>query len=268
MYLYVIFSLAIVLLLVLKQRPYWKGEILLDLKLKREIGIVLLLVLLSAVSIHLHEAQSEQNDPFEIGSLDQSEIDKINVIDGSVAGRWDLASKKNGKLLKNFSIYIIPLSLFLFRGGIKGRLILFFIYAQGYVLMESITGISKGLIDRYRPFVYRSLNDINQLSAKAKEKFLEDIEEVDRANSFFSGDTSITAFGFVFFAMSYSLQYSESKYKKIVWAFAIVGSFLVCYFRAMSGKHFPSDVLVGAIVGSVIAFGILNVHLKTRSNLK
>lgn len=262
MYLYILSSLAIIFILIAHQRDYWKEKTEINLRLTREIVIILLLVGLSTLSIQLHEVNASSGSEFEVGSLTLLEIDKINFIDRTFAGRWNLAAKDNGKYLKNLSIYIIPLSLLLFRGSIKNKLSLFLIYTQGYILTESITGITKGLIDRYRPFVYRSITEINSLSIESKEEFLEDIADADISNSFFSGDTSVTAFGFIFFALSYTYFYDDSKYKKLVSILAIIGTVLVCYFRAMSGKHFPTDVAIGAIVGSLIALLIVKVHKK------
>lgn len=262
MYLYLISSILIIYLLIAHQSNYWKESPIMSLRLKREIVIILCIASLAVLSIQLHEVKSSLASTFEMGSLLSTEIDKINFIDRPFAGRWNLSAKDNGKYLKNLSIYIIPLSLLLFSGSIKNRLRLLFIYTQGYILTESVTGISKGLVSRFRPFVYRSITDINNLSINSKEEFLEDIADTDITNSFFSGDASITAFGFIFFAIAYHQLYQESKYKKLVSILAVIGTILVCYFRSMSGKHFPTDVAVGAIVGSLFAFIIVKIHNK------
>lgn len=265
MYLYIISSLSIVSLLILNQQDYWKEKSKLNLQFKREIVVIFLIASLSTLSIHLHKEKETDSIAFEIGSKSNSEVDQINFIDRNFTGQWDISFKDKGKLILNISIYILPLSLFLFRGSIKERISLFFIYCQGYIFTESITGITKGLVNRYRPFVYRKLENIDQLNPDSKSEFLEDIASTDITNSFFSGDASTATFGFIFFAMCYHLFYSEDKLKKIVWTFAIIGTALECYFRTMSGKHFPSDVIMGAIVGSLIVYGIIRIHL-TNSN--
>jgi len=155
---------------------------------------------------------------------------------------------------------LIPLSLLFFIGSMKRRLALFFIFSQGYYLTEALTGLTKGLVDRYRPFAYITHTEIDKLSIKAKEKLLEDIVDYDILNSFFSGDASIVAFGFMFFAICFNLFYKHSKLKTVIWTVTIIGTVLGCYFRSLSGKHFPTDVLLGGLVGAAIAYGIVKVH--------
>jgi membrane-associated phospholipid phosphatase len=152
----------------------------------------------------------------------------------------------------------------LFKGSIKRKIVLFFIFSQGYVLTESLTGLTKGLIERYRPFAYMSKSGLEDLSAIEKEKFLEDIVDYDILNSFFSGDASILAYGLVFFAFSYSLIYNSRISKNVVWIAVFLGVFLGCYFRTLSGKHFPTDVIVGGLVGVLVAVGIIKLHINMR----
>jgi len=259
---YMIISAVIALLLVTSRTNYFHDNNIVALRLKREILMCLILVGLSYTATELRKNKANNFSEFEIGSLHQTKVDQINSFDRVIAGRWDLQAKSNGKILKNIAIYVIPISLLFFAGGIKRRLVLFFIFSQGYVLTESLTSISKGIVNRYRPFAYRSSDEIEQLNINAKESFLEDIASYDILNSFFSGDASIIAFGLVFFAYSYSLFYKESKYKKVVWMMAVIGVVLGCYFRALSGKHFPTDVLMGGLVGLLVALGILIMHKK------
>jgi len=257
---YIIISVVTVLLLVTGKTNYFYDSKIVTLSLKREIIICLVCIGLSYVSIELQIEKEANHSVFEIGSLDQTNIEEINSIDRVVAGRWDIIAKSNGKIFKNIAIYLIPLSLFFFTGNIKRRLALFFIFSQGYYLTETLTGLAKGLVDRYRPFAYITHTEIEKLSIKAKGKFMEDIVDYDILNSFFSGDASITAFGFMFFAISYSLFYKHSKLKTVIWTIAIIGTVLGCYFRALSGKHFPTDVLLGGLVGTAIAYGIVKIH--------
>lgn len=258
---YVTISIGIILLLSVKQKRYWENHLLLFVKTKRAILICLLLIGLAYTSLELQKNKKTVHTEFNIGSLDNTSIGQINILDRGVAGRWDIEAKDNGKIFKNIAVYLIPFLLFLFRGSVKQKLILFFIFSQGYILTESITGLVKGLVDRYRPFAYMSRSGLEQLPAKGKEKFLEDSVDYDILNSFFSGDASILAYGFAFFAFSYSIIYTNRVYKNAVWLVAILGICLGCYFRVVSGKHFPTDVIVGGIVGGFIAFLILKLHV-------
>lgn len=262
---YIIISLLIIISLTVEIKGYWKDNFAITLNLKQEIIICLVCFGLAYASIELQKEKERNHSEFEIGSLDNTKIEQINSLDKVIAGNWNIEAKDNGKIFKNITIYLIPLSLFFFRGSIKRRLALFFVFSQGYVLTESLTGLTKGLVDRYRPFAYKTQNEIGKLSVEAKEKFMEDIVDYDILNSFFSGDASIIAFGFMFFAFSYSSFYKNSKLKSLIWIIAVIGIVLGCYFRTLSGKHFPTDVLIGGLVGTSIAYGILRVH-KNKSN--
>lgn len=256
---YAIVVLLIILLVVHKD-TYWKDHLKFMLNFKLEILIGIVFIGLSYVTTEIHKTKKKEHTEFTIGSLGVQSIEEINFIDRGVAGRWDIEAKKQGKIIKNIAIYILPFSLFLFLGSIKRRAVLFFIFAQGYVLTETLTGLTKGLVNRYRPFAYMSLNGLENLSSKAKEKFLEDIVDYDILNSFFSGDASIIAYGFVFFAISYSFIYKERIHKIAVWIVTCLAVFLGCYYRCLSGKHFPTDVITGALLGALVAIGILRLH--------
>jgi membrane-associated phospholipid phosphatase len=259
---YALVSLLIIVILTVHQKSYWKDNLAITLDIKREIAICLVCLGLSFTSIELQKEKEANFSKFEIGSLDNTVIQQINSIDRSIAGRWDIEAKDQGKMIKNTAIYLIPLSLLFFIGSVKRRLALFFVFSQGYVLTESLTGIAKALVHRYRPFAYRTVDQVEALSLEAKEKFMEDIADYDIMNSFFSGDASIIGFGLIFFSYSFSQFYKGSKYKNAVWVMSIIGIALGCYFRSLSGKHFPTDVLIGGLVGASIAFFIILIHQK------
>lgn len=260
MILYISLSVLVVFLLVLNKQGYWQDHQIVNIKWITDGAIILLCAGLSYTSIEIHKAKKARYIPIEADSLNQEDIDQLNIIDYSLAGQWDTTAKGRGKIVKNVAIYLIPFSLLLYIGSIKRRLVLFLIFSEGYVLTESLTGLAKGMVDRLRPFAYISKSAIENLSLKSKEDVLEDLSSYDISNSFFSGDASITAFGLMFFAYSFSMFYAKSKFKTLIWILFFVGIILECYFRVQSGKHFPTDVFAGAIVGSLIAWGILKIH--------
>lgn len=257
---YIIIAIVLLALIISDRKNYWKDHAKVLLNWKMEIIIVLVLIALSFTATELMEAKKSRFTEFTMGSFTSSDIEELNVIDRSFAGKWDIVAKDLGKYFRNTAIYLIPFSLLLFRGSIKRRLVLFFIFAQGYSMTESLTGIAKGLVERFRPFTYRSAEGVEQLAAVEKEKFLEDIVSPDVVNSFFSGDVSMATFDFAFFAMAYSLIYTNKTTKTLVWILAAAAILVGAYLRAMSGKHFPTDVLAGALVGCFVACAILNWH--------
>lgn len=78
----------------------------------------------------------------------------------------------------------------------------------------------------------------------------------DATKSFFSGHTSHTSFQLFYLASAYDLYGIEAEYKPalVVSAYttAALGTFLVGAARVHAGKHFWSDVAVGALVGASV----------------
>ena len=144
---YIIIAIALLALIISDRKNYWKDHAKVLLNWKMEIIIVLVLIALSFTATELMEAKKSRFTEFTMGSFTSSDIEELNVIDRSFAGKWDIVAKDLGKYFRNTAIYLIPFSLLLFRGSIKRRLVLFFIFAQGYSMTESLTGIAKGLVE-------------------------------------------------------------------------------------------------------------------------
>lgn len=122
-------------------------------------------------------------------------------------------------------------------------------YLETGILTYSITEITKCLAGRIRPFLYNP-----------KVAWQEKSGSADTRKSFFSGHTSISFASVVLLAQTYSAFYPESRWKPVVWGAGLSAATLVGILRIVAGKHFPSDVLVGALVGSFIGFVIPKLH--------
>lgn len=78
--------------------------------------------------------------------------------------------------------------------------------------------------------------------------------------SFFSGHTSL-AFGSAVFASTlFDHYYPESSLRPWVWGSSLAIASGMGYLRYASGKHFPTDIIVGALVGSAIGYVIPKLH--------
>jgi membrane-associated phospholipid phosphatase len=87
-------------------------------------------------------------------------------------------------------------------------------------------------------------------------------KEDDYYNSFPSGSTAYAFLGATFLSTTFSREYPESKWKLPV----ILGSYTlasgIASMRILSGSHFPSDVLIGAVIGSLYGWLIPVLHIK------
>jgi hypothetical protein len=246
--------------LVSAQTSYWDHQSPYKLSVKKDLitGGISLSAYFTGKYIEKHEDLL----PFEMGSFTQDDIDRINFIDRGVAGRWDMDAKAAGLVFKRASKIGASLGIIFLPGDLESRTSLCVIYLEGYFLTRGVTSFAKGVTDRYRPFTYKTIDQINTLVGDAKKQFLTDITGNDIEDSFFSGDASLTAYAFIFTAKAFNDYFPDSKLKYGIWGVSITGTALQAYFRAKSGKHFPTDVIVGSLVGGSIGFLVLHLHKK------
>jgi len=106
----------------------------------------------------------------------------------------------------------------------------------------------KGQVQRIRPFAYNSNVPLDGKTTR----------EVKR--SFFSGHTSAAFAASVFISTVYSDYFPHSKWKPFVWTGSLLLASTVGFLRYESGAHFPTDIITGAVVGSIIGYMIPRLH--------
>jgi membrane-associated phospholipid phosphatase len=85
-------------------------------------------------------------------------------------------------------------------------------------------------------------------------------------NSFFAGHVALVATSVFFVARAYADYHPDSKFKWVMYGVAGAATVATAYLRNRAGEHFPSDVLVGAIVGT--ASGLLTPKLHQAKLIK
>jgi undecaprenyl-diphosphatase len=130
-------------------------------------------------------------------------------------------------------------------------------YAESLALTFAFVDITKVAVRRPRPIAYAQQAALDAKyggAAKAPS-----ITDTDSTLSFFSGHVAVTSA--VSATASYlAFQRSEQAWRP--WVTLGAGSLLttfVAYERVRAGKHFPTDVIAGALGGAVI--GVLVPHL-------
>jgi len=124
------------------------------------------------------------------------------------------------------------------------------LYFETMLVTYGITGLTKELAQRKRPFVYHQQAPLDKKQQK------------DALASFFSGHTSMTAAAAFFGAKSYSDYFPDSKFKPYLWAAAATLPAVTGYLRIRAGKHYLSDVVVGYAVGMAVGILIPRLHRK------
>lgn len=124
------------------------------------------------------------------------------------------------------------------------------LFVEVMLLNAGLTNISKSIFQRPRPYVFdENWDPVRILSSN------------DRA-AFVSGHTSGAAAGAFFFARVFSDYYPKSKLKPYVWGLAIGMPALTGYLRVRAGRHYPTDVIAGYLLGGSIGYFVPLLHKK------
>ena len=127
-------------------------------------------------------------------------------------------------------------------------------YTESVLLAIGVKGTLKGLFPRYRPYMYGP-NPPGEL-----------LEDDDRYLSFPSGHTTMAFTGASFLTYVFLTKYPDSKLKIPV----IVGSILIATttatMRVLSGQHFITDVLAGAVIGTTCGLIVPLIHRITQKD--
>jgi membrane-associated phospholipid phosphatase len=186
--------------------------------------------------------------PLSINEIAQLKKNEINVFD-----RWatNFASEKISTASDVLIAACIAAPVGLFFSDKKMRndgKTLSTMYVETALLATFLPSFGKGTTKRIRPYVY---NKNAPLTLR---------RDIEGERSFFSGHTTWAFASMTFLASVYSAYYPDSKNSNTVWYVSMSAASSVGLFRIFSGAHFPTDVVVGAIVGSAIGIGIPYLH--------
>jgi membrane-associated phospholipid phosphatase len=118
------------------------------------------------------------------------------------------------------------------------------VMTEALVVNGGLNELVKVAVQRPRPFTY----DGKSLS------------EPDSYLSFYSAHSSNAFAMGMAYATTFSLRHPDSPYRYVVYGAVIAGGATTGVFRVRAGKHFPSDVIVGAIAGSAVGVTVPLLH--------
>lgn len=127
-------------------------------------------------------------------------------------------------------------------------------YGEVVFLSAGVTGITKSLAKRIRPYLYNT-------SFTPEERFAMQGKEAPIASTAFFSGHSVTAFaGAVFLSKTFTDIYGKTTWSKVIWVGSLSLATVTAIARVEAGVHFPTDVLAGAVVGSAIGYFIPVLH--------
>jgi hypothetical protein len=185
--------------------------------------------------------------PISYEDLQNLSRKNINPFDRGATYNWSLSSAEWSNVLLITAI-ASPLLLFTSSAVRKDAGTFSTMYLQNFLTTYSISHLPKGLISRYRPYVYN-------------EDVPDEIRQnVNATHSFFSAHASLSFASAVFLSITFSKYYPDSDFIPYVWGSSLLLATTVGYLRYASGDHFPTDIITGAIVGSIIGYLIPLIH--------
>ncbi|MGB9663667.1 MAG: phosphatase PAP2 family protein [Ignavibacteria bacterium] len=205
------------------------------------------IILGSSAALILSSLILEKNiriNPQEIFSLS---VNDINSFDRSAVNYYSKNLSVVSDVLMITSVSL-PVSFILMKEAKSELKSIGILYLETLTLTYGITNLTKNIFQRFRPYAY------NQ-SVNFSEKL-----DLDTKKSFFSGHTSISFASAVFFSTVFSELGSDEKMKIFVWISSLSIATSTGLLRYFSGKHFPTDIIAGAIVGSLIGYTIPKIH--------
>ena len=108
-----------------------------------------------------------------------------------------------------------------------------------------------------RPYMYAESGEGREKAEDAK---------AEACGSFFSGHATAAFTVATFTDQWFRTVYPNSPYKGIMTATAYSLATLESVLRVAAGKHYVTDVVVGALVGTGVSFGILEMHKDRNEN--
>jgi membrane-associated phospholipid phosphatase len=190
-------------------------------------------------------------------------LDEIQGLSREAVNRFDRnATYRFSKSLDGLSdvfvygILAAPFSLFTDR-KIRGSAEIFSVmYAEAVMLAYALPAAGKGFFKRPRPFAYNPAVSLDEkLSREARV-------------SFFSRHTTFAFASACFTATVYGSYNPGSKLTPYVWAGGLGAASAVGYLRFAAGAHFPTDILTGALAGTLIGCGVPYLHKSGSSAAK
>lgn len=186
----------------------------------------------------------------EVLALDKK---NINSFDRPIANNFSAKAKATSDLFFYGSMPL-PLFLLLDKKIRKDGLRVGLLYLEALGMTGVLYTTSAMLADRYRPLTYNENAPLDERRSGGSR------------NSFFAGHPALVATSTFFMAKVYSDYHPEMKHKWVLFALAGSATAATGYLRLKAGYHFPTDVITGVAVGTLV--GILVPHFHKNKSKK
>ena len=190
-----------------------------------------------------------KTEPFSETELNTLNSNQVNIFDRSAINHWSPGAAKLSNFVRS-GVTLLP-AFFISNHHTRQDIRALSVMAvEVFTTTFGITLLTKNLTNRTRPLVY---NPEVPLSERTNER---------SRFSFFSGHTSHTAAASFFFAKVMADYHPNMKigFKTGIWVISAAIPAVAAYLRVKAGKHFPTDVMTGYVVGALTGYLIPHFH--------
>ncbi len=208
------------------------------------------------VSIYGNMRYSDMEKPDDADVKPKSEL---LPWDRPVAGRYSDLADRMSDWASPVAVAPVALAGYAWYNGgtASGFLGYTLMYAQALAIQDGLNTIARSMQLWPRPYIYAEDGEGREVAEKAKG---------EAYGSFFSGHASAAFTTAIFTATAFDEMYPSSPYSRLVWAGSLSLAGFVGALRIAAGKHYPTDVVAGALVGTGVSLSILGFHKKKPQN--
>ena len=188
-------------------------------------------------------------EPLTSAEIDQLDRADIGGFDRSATENWSPAAGRASDYLVA-ALVVSPLSLAVTEPGSNRAGTVLTMYGETMLINLGLTALIKELVGRTRPYVY---NDDPTIPAGIKS-------EMSAVRSFPSGHTADAFTAAVFLSSVFAELNPTSNARGWVWGGSLTVASTVGYLRYRSGKHYPTDIIVGAALGALVGYVVPHLH--------
>jgi membrane-associated phospholipid phosphatase len=146
-------------------------------------------------------------------------------------------------------------------GGLRDdpeRLEKLLVYSETISVTLLLNGALKYVVQRPRPYVYGTADWQREYTeAQGKDAYL----------SYFSGHSATAFAAATAGSLLYAYGNDDTTARAVLWGTEMALASATAVERVRAGKHFPSDVVVGALVGTAVGIAVPRLHMRDRNEV-
>lgn len=202
-------------------------------------------------------------EPLNAAEISQLDVQQVPVFERWTTEQWNPRLNDAREFLEPATVLATLASI----GGIGLRekainfswyplMSLTMMYFEGFYLAQGSMLLAKSTFKRPRPYTYNQELELEQRLSSGNNE------------SFFSGNATVLFFNATFLSQILDDLFANKTWTKYVWFGSHGLAALSGIWSVQSGMHFPTDVLMGALVGTGTALLITRIHKPKQNRIK